>query len=271
MVVDAFTSIKAYMYDRISSPLLGSLLISWMVWNYKLLILLFSSVGYSDKLRYINVLYSSSYEVYVQGLLLPIVTTLLYIFVFPFPAQWVYQFSLKKQKELADIKNEIEDSKLLTVEQSRAVRQKLLEVQREHDLEIEQKDRLLSFKDQDIQRLSEQIEDLNNQLAKAKVVEQKQPSVNPARLSLSDKVRGLIEVPEAQQPSSEEEYLSKILKKIYRSQTLSRSDILNGFSDPVKARYYLDELQQQGIVDFMSHNTSYSLPHEVKGVFVKHT
>ncbi|EGQ9717151.1 hypothetical protein ACRRGR_003254 [Vibrio alginolyticus] len=272
MFADAFTSIRAYMYDRVCSPLLGSLLISWAVWNYKFFILILSSLSYGDKLRYINILYSSAYEIYLQGVLLPILTATFYIFVFPYPAQWVYQFSLARQKKLADIKHDIEDSKLLTVEQSRVIRQQLLEVQRENDLAIEQKDRLLAFKDQDIQKLNERIEELGVQLEQArKSSKQKEQPANQSRMSLGDKVQKLIEVPVVSSPNTEEEYLSKILKSIYKSQVISRSDILREFSDQVKARYYLDDLQKHNVVEFAGHNSTYSLPHEVKGIFVKHT
>ncbi len=106
MIADAMTSIKAYLYEKAVSPLLGSLIISWCAWNYKFLLMLVSGLSFTDKLKYINILYSNYYDFYFQGILLPVLTSMVYLFLFPFPAQWVYQFSLMMRLTLkASIKN----------------------------------------------------------------------------------------------------------------------------------------------------------------------
>ena len=39
---DIFISIKAYLYERAASPLTGAFAVSWVVWNYRFFVVLFS-------------------------------------------------------------------------------------------------------------------------------------------------------------------------------------------------------------------------------------
>ncbi|MFZ3433758.1 hypothetical protein [Vibrio harveyi] len=171
MLTDATNSVKAYLYERAVSPLLGSLIISWCVWNYKFLFLLFSSLKYSEKLRFIHVLYSSDYEVYLQGMLFPLLTSMVYIFVFPYPSQVVYRFSLHRQKILNDLKNELQENELLTLEQSKAIRSQLVDVEKQFDEQVERKDRIIEARDREIAELREQIAAFESQKKNEELLE----------------------------------------------------------------------------------------------------
>ncbi len=168
MLSDAVTSVKAYLYERAVSPLLGSLIISWCVWNYKFLLLLISKLDFSEKLRLINVLYSNDYEIYLQGIAFPFVTSMVYLFVFPYPSELVYKFSLRRQKILNDMKNELQENELLTLEQSKAIRNQLADVERQFDEQVERKDRVISARDREIEELRAQIEAINSGIANEK-------------------------------------------------------------------------------------------------------
>ncbi|WP_264404004.1 ELKS/Rab6-interacting/CAST family protein [Vibrio owensii] len=157
MLDDVVTSVKAYLYERAVSPLLGSLVISWCAWNYKFLLLLVSGLKYQEKLRLINVLYSSDYEIYFQGLLFPFLTSMAYLFLFPYPSKWVYKFSLSRQKVLNDLKNEIQENELLTLEQSKAIRYQLAEAERQFEELSERKDRAIESRDKDLHQLREEL------------------------------------------------------------------------------------------------------------------
>jgi hypothetical protein len=41
MFDDAIKSIRAELYERVASPLLGSFIVSWLIWNYRLILLIF--------------------------------------------------------------------------------------------------------------------------------------------------------------------------------------------------------------------------------------
>lgn len=179
------TSVKAYLYERAVSPLLGSLIVSWCAWNYKFLLLWVSGLSFPDKLRYVHVLYSSVYEIYLQGMLLPFLTSMAYIFLFPYPAKWVYQFSLKRQKVLNDLKNEVQENELLSLEQSKVIRNQLADAERLSDEQIERKDRAIEARDRQI----EELQLLLNE--KSKDNHGQETDSNEAQQELLDTIRSL--------------------------------------------------------------------------------
>lgn len=140
MFDDMLKSIRAQLYERAVSPLMSSLLISWSVWNYKFILLIFSGVAITEKFRIIDeVLFSSVEQIYLQGMIYPIITSLVYIYIYPYPARRVYQFSRNRQKEISDIKRQIEDETLLTAKESRSIRREIYAVEEENQKELERK------------------------------------------------------------------------------------------------------------------------------------
>ncbi len=171
------TSIKAYLYERTVSPLLGALTVSWCIWNYRFFFLATSELKYADKMAEIDRFYQSTTtysfynlfewtisHLYSTGILFPLSTALLYLFVFPYPSEWVFRFSLARSERLAKIKNTIEDNKLLSIEQSREIRLKLAETERVYDEEIERKNRAIESRDRRIEELEAQIGPIQTEL-----------------------------------------------------------------------------------------------------------
>ncbi|MFA0055373.1 hypothetical protein [Vibrio echinoideorum] len=276
MLADAMTSIKAYLYERAASPLLGSLIVSWCAWNYKFLLLWVSGMKFPEKLRYVHVLYSSDYEIYLQGIVFPFLTSMVYLFLFTYPAEWVYRFSLDRQKVLNDLKNDKQENELLTVEQSKAVRNQLSDTERQFDEQLERKDRAIEVRDREIEELrnqlaekDKQVEDVKSQLEQPRVPESSKPAPKVRKkVSLQERVLELIKLGESDNPKTEDEYFAKALINIYKSgATMKGHLVLSLFPDKTKARYYMDELVTQGFVSYDS--VDYSLPHQVKGVFVR--
>lgn len=73
----------------------------------------------------------------LYGLLLPLLTAFIYIFAYPFPAKFVYKYHKQKQKELREIKQEVEGDELLTVKQSRELRSQLFNLEEQHSKETQ--------------------------------------------------------------------------------------------------------------------------------------
>lgn len=119
IVEDIIKSIKAYLYDKAVSPFLGSLTISWMVWNYRFLLIVFSSESINRKFSLINELYSWPWSYVLQGALLPLVTALFFIYGYPIFSVPIYRAYLANQKKLNDEKLKHHEGKILTYEQSR--------------------------------------------------------------------------------------------------------------------------------------------------------
>lgn len=144
---DIIKSIKAHLYDRAVSPLSGALIISWCLWNYKVLFVLLSSESMIYKLNFVDEFYAqiflfnlwwSSFNTsnsIVNGVLGPIVTTLMYLFIYPLFAVPGYKFSLWVQKKYDMAKNDHQKNKLLTYEQSIELHKKIAELELQKESE----------------------------------------------------------------------------------------------------------------------------------------
>lgn len=101
---DFIKSIKATLYDRTTSPLFGAFCISWIIWNYELILILFSSMEALEKINFIKLaLYPTFVECILRGGVYPLITAGAFIYGYPYPAKFVYEFTYKKQKELKEI------------------------------------------------------------------------------------------------------------------------------------------------------------------------
>lgn len=147
---DILTSIKSYLYDRAASPLVGAFVVAWSVWNYRFFIIIFSGDTENPvtKFEEIDKLFETiNFSLYkwifpisgeiIHGLLIPSTITVIYLFFYPLLAKPVYEHSLKKQKELRAIKQEQENQRLLSVEETREIYRRLAQMQSKHQEEID--------------------------------------------------------------------------------------------------------------------------------------
>lgn len=138
MFEDLIKTVKAQLYDRLTSPLLGCFLLSWVIWNYKFVFTLFSDMKVEDKFKFIDgSIYSGNYSHFIYGLLLPFVTTLFFIFIYPYPAKFAYAFFRKRQAELKEIQQKIDDETPLTRDEARKIRSDAVKMSIEFEQEIE--------------------------------------------------------------------------------------------------------------------------------------
>lgn len=133
MVDEIVKSAKAQISERIASPLIGSFAISWSLWNYKFLMILFSAASVSQTFALINAIaFPTTWSLVINGVLLPAATAVAYIFVYPYPAKFVYEFTLRRQKKINEVRQRIEDETLLTIEESRKIRAEVLQTEKAH-------------------------------------------------------------------------------------------------------------------------------------------
>lgn len=163
MVDDIVKSIKAALYERTSSPLFGAFSLSWVIWNYKLILVLLSKGAAQVKIEYIDgTLYP---EFWPSSLILafgPLATALIFLYGYPYPAKWVYSYWQQKQKDLRDLRQKIEGETLLTEEQSRRIRGQIIEIQSEYDRQIERNEA-------DISKLKSEILARDGEISKLKL------------------------------------------------------------------------------------------------------
>lgn len=135
------TSIKAHLYDRAVSPFFGAFVFSWISWNYQFLMIVFSDLNVHEKINYIsNNLYPYSEEWLRVGVVLPFLSALAFILLYPLIALPTFLYSRKAQKILHDLKQKIDGEKLLSKKESRELRKVLFLHQIQFQEEIDKKD-----------------------------------------------------------------------------------------------------------------------------------
>lgn len=143
MFDDVIKTIKAQLYDRVTSPLFGTFVMSWLGWNWRLpvLFLFDSSMHVTDKFAYISTnLYPAPSNYWFNGLLYPLVTTGFFIGVYPWLARPVYGYWRYQQKKQKELQQKIDDETTLTVEEARELRRDVLKTELKYQAESEQRE-----------------------------------------------------------------------------------------------------------------------------------
>lgn len=148
-------SINKILNERLTSPFYGTLIVTWLIINWKIVYLtLFVDSNEIDgtKLDFIIKNYSESSNVFWY----PILVTILLITVFPFITYLAYWANLYFTDLRKNRKNEVEKNQVLTVEQS-------LRIKTEIQNQKENFNKLLEDKDSEINILKLQIEGLREE------------------------------------------------------------------------------------------------------------
>jgi hypothetical protein len=156
---EMIASAKAQATERLASPLTGSFLIAWCLWNYKFIVILFSAASVSKTFEMINsVAFPDAWTVATRGLLLPLLTAAAYIFVYPYRAKFVYGFTRRRQKEQNDLRRQIENETPLTLEESRKLRGEALAAEAKHKEELDQLNtEFARVKEDALQKLNDEV------------------------------------------------------------------------------------------------------------------
>ncbi|HUW50573.1 MAG TPA: hypothetical protein VMV75_06125 [Sulfuricella sp.] len=246
MFEDVLKTVQSQINERLSSPLMGSFVISWCFWNYKFLVILFSAASVTNTFLLVNsIAFPDTTSVVLNGVIYPLLTAALYIFVYPYPAKYVYKFTRKKQKEILEIKRRIEDETPLTLEESRKIRSDLFKVELEYSQELEQKDK-------EIERLKSEIASTRSVLPTETAPSNSVSpvSITPSQLSLLRQVEHL----KGQAPEK------RLISQSQESQ--------------VKTEFDLGELEKMG---FLTHryksslsDNVYEFTHDGRSYLVRH-
>lgn len=161
MLTEIKDSIKATLYERATSPLTASFFCAWIAHNYDVVLIVLSTSKPIEKIVYIKYFaFPDALAIFVHGFLLPLVYALVYLYVYPYPARMVFKHTRENQKALKDIQVKIEDETPLTNEQSREIRRKNRALEEEWE-------RVLSDRQEVIEKLQKEISDLKNDHSEA--------------------------------------------------------------------------------------------------------
>lgn len=122
MLDDLTKEIKAQLYERVKSPLFGAFAFSWMIWNYRVLLALVSDLKFPEKMQYIDKTYPTAWDLSLHGVLGPLVSAVLFLWLYPYPARWMYSYWATQQKKLKEVQQSIEDETPLTRDEARVLR-----------------------------------------------------------------------------------------------------------------------------------------------------
>ncbi|HEX7966215.1 MAG TPA: hypothetical protein VF651_10925 [Gammaproteobacteria bacterium] len=153
-----FKEIRLAVTERLTSPLVGTYWISWLIWNFKFVLIVFSGLEIIQKLQLIHdeMFWNGWGYLWTYGG--PTAMTFLFIFVYPFPAQVVYEFRLKFQRRLRLVRQRVEDETLLSAEDARALRLKM----REHERNFSNQLAAAEQEIEDLRKENLSIKELNN-------------------------------------------------------------------------------------------------------------
>jgi hypothetical protein len=136
---DLFESAKQTWAERLASPLLGGFVASWGLWNWKFLVILFSEASVKTTFKLVEtVAFPDLTSKVLYGFLFPLASALAYVFVYPYPALKIYEFTLKMQRTSNEVKQRISDGQLLTEKQTVEFREKYRELDRAKDNELKE-------------------------------------------------------------------------------------------------------------------------------------
>lgn len=188
MFDDAIKTIKAQLYDRITSPLFGTFLMSWLGWNWHLpaLFLFDSSMRVVGKFEYVSTkLYVEQSTYWIQGLLYPILTTIFFIGIYPWLARPVYGYWRHQQNKQKELQQKIDDETLMTVEEARELRRSVIESKLIYQAESDQRE-------DKIKELEEIIKQAKLNTSAEKLTNQNEPPL-PKKYKDDETAQGMFE------------------------------------------------------------------------------
>lgn len=130
--------IKSQLYDRARSPLFGTFAISWIFWNYKLVIAIVFSESVEERFSYIDKYVEVSGYITGCGLLYPVISAFAFIFLYPFPARFVFWYWSRQHVKLKKVQQEIEDEMPITREEANTIRRSAIEQQAQFQLKLKE-------------------------------------------------------------------------------------------------------------------------------------
>ena len=135
-------SISATLYERTISPLFGSFFFSWVVWNWKIIIVLFFTNSSELEVTKFEFIDQNLLNIWA-GLIYPILSTIFILTFYSWLSEQSYRLWLYFEKRKNEHKNRIENQKLLTIEQSMKLRLELARKEETFENLIRDKEELI--------------------------------------------------------------------------------------------------------------------------------
>ncbi|MGL1930608.1 MAG: hypothetical protein OCC45_02480 [Desulfotalea sp.] len=159
MLKETINSLKGVLYERISSPLWGTYIISFSIWNWSaLLIIISDNKPMAEKVEFVKTTYVYTEGVFNYSIVfypLLISATLLMVIPALQTLHFIYTEYVKAQGKIQ--RDKFESSTRLSIEQSNDLRQRIFNVQTSSQ-------EITSFQDRGINALKENVLNLRTEL-----------------------------------------------------------------------------------------------------------
>lgn len=156
---DIKKSINSVFEERLTSPLYGSFIISWLIWNWKIVYLTIfvsqDSIAPINKIDYIL----SNYKNWWNILLYPTISAILLVVAVPWLANWAFKIYLHYEKERISMREQLDAGKRLTFAQSAAIRNSMNQAEIEQERQIEKREIELKIFKEQINQLNQEKSD----------------------------------------------------------------------------------------------------------------
>ena len=154
MIDEIKKSFNSILYERTTSPFYGTLILSWIIWNWRIIYLTFfisEDIIEGNKIDFIITNFSDFHHL----ITFPLISTAALIILIPFVSNGAYWLNLKFNKWKKDQKNIIDMKQLLTIEQSIELREQIAKQE-------ERFEKLLKNKNDEIKQLNLIIENYSS-------------------------------------------------------------------------------------------------------------
>ena len=169
MIDELVKTIRLHLSERLTSPLLGAFICSWILWNYRAVLIIASEEPVRRKLEFLHsIAFPDHGTAFLYGVLAPLATSLLYIFLYPLPARFVYNWSGKQRSLLLAIRRKNDSETLLTKEDTEKFRADFSKKEQEFYAQTEMRDREIDRLNSQIVRLTNEIDGLKKRVKTAR-------------------------------------------------------------------------------------------------------
>lgn len=132
MLKQWISSLNLNLNERISSPLFGTFATTWSLWNFDILIYLFSSIP--SPTQKIDFIYDKLSVGYGENIYLPLLTSILLFILFPKIEKLAYSYWINEKSERKKIKVSTENTTPWSDEEIRELRQNAINLEMDfHD------------------------------------------------------------------------------------------------------------------------------------------
>jgi len=188
MFDEIMKSIKSTLYDRTVSPLSGTFIVSWCIWNWPFVYAIVLGWSYTGSERIEERLQIAASKLsWEYGFWYPLASSAILICAIPLVAHYAYYVALWNQRRLNTLRWEFEQEEPLSRKDAAELRLKIRELETNFSKAIEEKEKELQSREDDLIALQKSKPLNNNDSNQTSLVRNENPIVKALKAQGIDK------------------------------------------------------------------------------------